>query len=388
MAKRHRLSRRMFLGAGIGAAGLVSNALALSTGSQGKQGIAYASSHTPSHNNSSMDGMGGMPSMAGMVNSAAMATTTGVPGLPFTTPVPPSLNGGYDPSKFITHFETGTVQQIGGKATRVFNLVSVVKNIVVAVDNATRKPIMFQAWAFGTTPTNAQVPGPTLRCKQGETVLINYTNNTPQTHSIHFHGIHNASNDGSLQAANPGQKVQYQFIADPAGLMAYHCHVLPSVTHIGKGLYGAMVVEPTQPRTPAVELVLVMNAFAIRSPDKNDVYAFNTVANHYGVNPFPLPLNSLIRIYLLNMVCSDPALSFHLHANFFNLFPAGTQSKPTELNDMVTVSLLERYILEFTYKTPTFTPGQYMFHSHDNPGEMGMFGLFNLVNTQGIPGTS
>jgi len=86
------------------------------------------------------------------------------------------------------------------------------------------------------------------------------------------------------------------------------------------------------------------------------------------------------------MVCNEPAVSFHLHANFFDLFPAGTQTQASEHNDMVTLSLLERHILEFTYKVPPFTPGPYMFHSHDAPGEMGMFGLFNLVNAQAIPG--
>src|SRR5260370_19033468 len=200
MAKHQRLSRRMFLGGGMGDAGLVSNVLALSTGPQGKQGVAYASSHIPSHTNSSMADMAGM---------AGMATTAGVPSLPFTGVVNPALNGGFNPSKFMSQFEKGTVQQIRGKPTPVFNPVSVVKNIVVGIDDTTKKPIVFPAWAFRTTPTNAQVPAPTLRCTGAETILIDYTNNTPTTHSIHFHGIHNTANDGSLQAANPGQKVQY-----------------------------------------------------------------------------------------------------------------------------------------------------------------------------------
>src|SRR5258708_28955218 len=63
MAKHQRLSRRMFLGGGIGVAGLVSNVLALSTGPQGKQGVDYPSSHIPSHTNSSMADMSGMARM-------------------------------------------------------------------------------------------------------------------------------------------------------------------------------------------------------------------------------------------------------------------------------------------------------------------------------------
>jgi hypothetical protein len=80
------------------------------------------------------------------------------------------------------------------------------------------------------------------------------------------------------------------------------------------------------------------------------------------------------------MVCGEPAISFHLHANFFNRYPAGTKTTATELNDMVTLSLLQREILEFTFDTKHFTPGSYMFHSHDDPGELGMFGMFLLTN--------
>jgi hypothetical protein len=364
----------MFLGGGIGVAGLVGNVLALSTSPQGKQGIAHASSRISSDSNSSMGHMTHMGPMA----------ASGVPTLPFTGKVNPALNRGYDPSKFMTQSEKGTVQQIRGKSTRVFNLVSNVKKIVVGIDDATKKPIVFEAWLF-----NDQVPGPTLRVKEGENVLINYTNNTPLPHSIHFHGIHNAGNDGSLQAADPGQKVTYQFIANPSGLMAYHCHVLPTITHLAKGLYGAMIIDPTEARAEALELVMIMQGFPIRTQHKNDVYTFNTVANHYNAHPVEIPLGQLVRIYLVNMVCASPAISFHLHANLFKLFPSGTTKESTAFVDVVTLGLLERHVLEFTFDTKDgFTPGAYMFHSHDDPGEMGMFGLFNVLNTKGIPGSS
>lgn len=371
MMKRQRISRRMFLGGGIGVAGLASNVLALSTGTQGKPNIAYASPHTANHR------MAGMSNMAGMSGMAAGA----VPSLPYLLhDVPPALNGGFNPSKFIQQFETGTVQTINGQKARVFNIISVDRPITVAIDDTTGKPMQFGAWAYGTSAATAQVPGPTLRCTQGETVIINYKNMTPFTHSIHFHGIHNTGNDGSLVAAAPGQSVKYEFVADPPGLMAYHCHVVPTISHVVKGLYGAMIVDPPNGRTPMAELVLIMNAFPIPPSTKNSVYAFNTIANHYGRNQIAIPLGQAIRVYLLNMVFGEPPISFHLHANFFNAYPSGTKNTPTEFNDMITTSFLERYILEFTFDTKRFTPGSYMFHSHDDPGELGMFGMFLLTN--------
>jgi manganese oxidase len=375
MMKRQRISRRMFLGGGIGVAGLASNVLALSTGPQGKPNIAYASSHISDQSNSSLSDMAGMAGMAGMAAGA-------VPGLPYLLKdVNPTVNGGFNPSTFIQQFEQGTVQTIAGKQTRVFNLVSIERNITVAIDNVTGKPMQFPAWAIGTSEATAQVPGPTLRCTQGENILINYKNNsTAFTHSIHFHGIHNTGNDGSLIAAAPGQSVKYEFIADPPGMMAYHCHVFPGLQHIGKGLYGAMIIDPPNGRSPMAELVLVMNAFPIGNGNKNTVYAFNTIANHYGRNQIAIPLGQAIRIYLVNMVFGDPPISFHLHANFFNAYPSGTKDTPTQFNDMITLAMLERYVLEFTFDAKRFTPGSYMFHSHDDPGELGMFGMFLFTN--------
>ena len=371
MMKRQRISRRMFLGGGLGVAGLAGNMLALSTGPQGKPDIAYASSHI---SNASMSNMAGM---AGMAAGA-------VPSLPFLLKnVNPALNAGYDPSKFIQQFEMGQVQTINGKQTRVFNLVSNERTITVAIDNNTGKPVTFPAWAIGTSDATTQVPGPTLRCTQGENIIINYKNNsTTFTHSLHFHGIHNTGNDGSLIAAAPGQSVKYEFTADPPGVMAYHCHVFPGLQHIGKGLYGLMIIDPPNGRSPMAELVLVMNAFPTdpTNPSKNTVYAFNTVANHYGRNQIAVPLNQAMRIYLVNMVYGEPPLSFHLHANFFNAYPAGTKDAPTEFNDVITLAFLQRYVIEFTFDSKRFTPGSYMFHSHDDPGELGMFGMFLLTN--------
>jgi manganese oxidase len=381
--KRHRISRRMLLGGSIGIAGLASNLLALST-DQGKSNTAYASPHIADHNNASMSDMAGMSDMS----------VSAVPSLPYLLRnVSPALNGGYNPSNFANVAQSadhGTIQTVNGQRSRVFNLVSVNKTITVALDNATGKSYQFAAWAFGTTTATAQVPGPTLRCTQGENIVINYTNLTDITHSIHIHGIHNTGNDGAISAVAPGKSAQYIFPAEPVGVMAYHCHVASLVVsqHIAQGLYGVIIIDPPGGPKPMAEKLLVMNAFAIpplpqNGPYTNTVYAFNTVANHYAriPNQIALPLDTPIRLYLVNFVCGDAPMTFHLHANFFNVFPAGTQpNTPTQFNDMVTLSLLERYVLEFTYDSKHFTPGTYMFHSHDLPGERGMFGEFLLTN--------
>ena len=55
----------------------------------------------------------------------------------------------------------------------------------------------------------------------------------------------------------PNGTYTYDFIAQPAGALAYHCHVPPVMQHVRMGLYGAFIVYPKTPLPPAREYVLV-----------------------------------------------------------------------------------------------------------------------------------
>ena len=46
----------------------------------------------------------------------------------------------------------------------------------------------------------------------------------------------------------PGQSFTYEFDAVPFGLHLYHCHASPLAAHIAKGLYGAFIIDPKEPR--------------------------------------------------------------------------------------------------------------------------------------------
>lgn len=132
--------------------------------------------------------------------------------------------------------------------------------ITIAPNNAT-EVVLFPAWTF-----NGTVPGPTLRMNEGDHVQITVKNspNSNHTHSLHMHSRHNPSMDGTFgdsAAIKPGESFTYDFIAGPAGVYPYHCHVEPIVDHINRGLYGAMIIDPIPPRTPAHEMVMMMNSY-------------------------------------------------------------------------------------------------------------------------------
>src|SRR5207247_525777 len=67
----------------------------------------------------------------------------------------------------------------------------------------------------------------------------------------------------------------------------------------------------------------------------NEIYAVNTVAFAYLNDPIKVRRGDRIRIYLVNALEFDLINSFHIHGNFFDLFPIGTSLEPTEYTDTV-----------------------------------------------------
>jgi manganese oxidase len=277
--------------------------------------------------------------------------------------VDPVANG-FDPTAMLDDFDYGTVSRLAdGRTLREWRLVAEERTIEIAPG------VTFPAWTY-----NGRVPGPTLRCTEGDRLRITFLNASSHPHSIHFHGVHSAAMDG-LEPIAPGGQFVYEFDAEPFGLHLYHCHTVPLKRHLHKGLYGAFIVDPPTPRPEARELVMVMNGFDTNFDLENEIYAVNTVAFHYAKHPIPIRLGELVRLYLVNVVEFDAINSFHLHANFFNVYRTGTRLEPNEYTDMIMLAQAERHVLEFSFKYP----GQYMFHAHQTElAELGWMGMFDV----------
>ena len=314
-------------------------------------------------------GMNGMDHASG-----ASAGHTGHAGFARGGTVDTEANG-FDPSVIVRDFDSGTVTTLAdGRTQREWHLFATDKTIEIAPG------VQYEAWTF-----NNRVPGPTLRCTEGDHLRIRFTNGSAHPHTVHFHGIHPAAMDGVPGLGEeigggliePGQSFVYEFEAEPFGLHLYHCHANPLAEHIAKGLYGTFVVDPKEPRADADELVMVMNAFDTNFDFANEIYAVNTVGFHYLDHPIRVKRNELVRIYLVNVLEYDPINSFHLHANFFHYFPTGTARTPIEYTDTVSQVQGQRGILELTF--PYL--GRYMFHAHKTEfAELGWMGFFEVVD--------
>jgi manganese oxidase len=268
-----------------------------------------------------------------------------------------------DPTRFLTHFDRGRVTRLpSGQVLREYELVAEDREIEVAPG------VFYPAWTY-----NGQVPGPTIRCTEGDRIRVHFTNRGSHSHSIHFHGMHPSNMDGAFEPVQPGRSYTYDFDAEPFGLHLYHCHTVPIKRHIHKGLYGAFIIDPRSDRPPAQELVMVMNGFDTNLDGENEVYAVNTVAFHYQKHPIHLQQGQLVRVYLINVTEFDLLNSFHLHGNLFRLYRTGTNLQHFEWTDIVSLCQGERAVLEFTYKHA----GPFMFHAHQSEfAELGWSGIF------------
>jgi hypothetical protein len=92
----------------------------------------------------------------------------------------------------------------------------------------------------------AVLPGPTIVCEEGDSVVINLSNTSFEAHTIHLHGLDvDQANDGVPSTSffvQPGQRATYSFNATYAGNFLYHCHV-GTVLHLQMGMYGAVIVR-------------------------------------------------------------------------------------------------------------------------------------------------
>lgn len=94
---------------------------------------------------------------------------------------------------------------------------------------------------------NGSIPGPTIRLKVGDTVIVHYENNLNESSSIHWHGIElSNAMDGTPFTQNPvpaGKTFLYKFTVTRPGIYWYHPHNHTSTNQVFHGLYGMIIVD-------------------------------------------------------------------------------------------------------------------------------------------------
>ncbi|MDZ7772175.1 MAG: copper-containing nitrite reductase [Balneolaceae bacterium] len=103
--------------------------------------------------------------------------------------------------------------------------------------------VQFRYLTFG-----GQVPGPMLRVRRGDTVILTHTS-APENallHNVDFHAVYGTGGGAAATYCSPGQSKTIKFKAMYPGAYIYHCAVPRLDYHISSGMYGLILVEPEE----------------------------------------------------------------------------------------------------------------------------------------------
>ena len=130
-----------------------------------------------------------------------------------------------------------------------------------------------QTWTF-----NGDAPGPILRGHIGDTFHITLVNNGTMSHSLDFHaGL--VAPDNVMRSIEPGQSLEYTFVAKNAGIWLYHCSTAPMSMHIANGMFAdASLLSALQP----------------------NAMAFNGVPFQYKAHPIQIKTNERVRVWVMD----------------------------------------------------------------------------------------
>lgn len=118
---------------------------------------------------------------------------------------------------------------------------------------------------------NGTLPGPVIRARVGDRLIVHFRNSLPEPTTIHWHGLRVPNDmDGAPGVTQdpvpPGGTFRYEFELRDPGTYWYHPHI-DSSAQVARGLYGAFIVEdPNEPPGLGDELVLVLSDMSL-DPD-------------------------------------------------------------------------------------------------------------------------
>ncbi|WP_138430994.1 copper-containing nitrite reductase [Fodinibius saliphilus] len=113
------------------------------------------------------------------------------------------------------------------------------KEVVAEIEDG----VKFKYLTYG-----GQVPGPMLRVRRGDTIILNHKNLTDNTmiHNVDFHACYGPGGAADATICPPGQSKKVKFKAMYPGAYIYHCAVPRMDYHISSGMYGMILVEPEE----------------------------------------------------------------------------------------------------------------------------------------------
>jgi FtsP/CotA-like multicopper oxidase with cupredoxin domain len=245
---------------------------------------------------------------------------------------------------------------------------------------------------------NDQIPGPVIRVSYGDKVRILLQNQMSQPTVLHLHGmtVPNAM-DGvpyiTQDPIMPGGYFSYEFtVKDPPGMYVYHSH-FNSTEQVGKGLYGALYVDPeggrwpyraaeVDPRTGAMTLgglVHVDDEYTLFLGDGPLGYVLNG-KGFPATQPFTAKTGDWVLIHIAN----DGAMLHPMHLHGYHFEVVGEDGFPLA-NPYMADTLVVAPGQRFDVLVHAIYPGVWAYHCHILPhveGPQGMYGMVTALIVQ------
>ena len=114
---------------------------------------------------------------------------------------------------------------------------------------------------------NGHTPGPLIKVKQGDQVIVQFTNNIDFPTTVHWHGLRlDYTSDGvpgiTQDPIQPGDSFEYNLKFPDEGIFLYHPHVRTEM-QMEKGLYGNILVESGKSLQVDYKIPLILDDISI-----------------------------------------------------------------------------------------------------------------------------
>lgn len=254
------------------------------------------------------------------------------------------------------------------------------------VDVEIASGVQYQAWTF-----NGTVPAPILHLRQGQTLHVTFVNKGIMQHSIDFHAAE-IDPKVAYRSINPGESLEFTFVANVPGVYIYHCGTPPVLQHMAMGMYGAIVVDPAENSLPPADInyVIVQSEWYTQQVKGNlltgdfnkmlsvapDEVVFNGVAFQYKDHPLKAKVGQRVRIYFVD---AGPNLSssFHVIGEIFtNVYPSGDAAQALSGVSTYMVAPGQGVVFDLVFDKP----GEYVLVDHSmRSAYLGAFGLIDIT---------
>ncbi|HEX6388887.1 MAG TPA: multicopper oxidase domain-containing protein [Solirubrobacteraceae bacterium] len=222
------------------------------------------------------------------------------------------------------------------------------------------------------TPDQDLIPGPLLRARRGDRLLVHFRNDDPvRPHSMHFHGVeYKPSSDGSYVPGvsgrdadvRPGQTWTYRLTAGrgSVGAWPYHDHSPSMHDSIAGGMYGMLSIFGREERLPDREFVVVFAPLG----------DFQTIDGRAFVGNAPVfRARAGERVQWDVMAMGSDHHTFHVHGHRW----AGAGGVPRDTQNVGPAE-------SFRVRWRENAPGTWLYHCHvEDHMAKGMIGTYEVT---------